>query len=55
MKEDNMFNLKQGTKFNVTYFAKKYGEFVTRAGVWTEKSKEWISKKIMRKFFVIMI
>ena len=40
-----MFNLKQGTKFNVTYFAKKYGEFITRAGLWTEKSKEWISKK----------
>jgi hypothetical protein len=33
-----MFNLKQGTKFNVTYFAKKYGEFITRAGLWTEKS-----------------
>ena len=40
-----MFNLKEGTKFNVTYFAKKYGKFITRAGVWTEKSKEWISKK----------
>jgi hypothetical protein len=45
-----MFNLKQGTKFNVTYFAKKYGEFVTRAGVWTEKSKEWISKKNEKVF-----
>ena len=40
-----MFNLKNGTKFNVTYFAKKYGKFITRAGVWTDKSKEWISKK----------
>ena len=40
-----MFNLKEGTKFNVTYFAKKYGKFITRAGVWTEKSKEWVSKK----------
>ena len=40
-----MFNLKQGTKFNVTYFAKKYGKFITRAGLWTEKSKQWISKK----------
>ena len=39
-----MFNLKKGTKFNVTYFAKKYGEFITRAGVWTEKSVERISK-----------
>jgi 5S rRNA maturation endonuclease (ribonuclease M5) len=39
-----MFNLKQGTKFNVVYFAKKYGKFITRAGVWTEKSVERISK-----------
>ena len=40
-----MFNLKQGTKFNITYFAKKYGKFITRAGLWTEQSKQWISKK----------
>ena len=40
-----MFNLKQGTKFNVTFFAKKYGKYITRAGLWTEQSKEWISKK----------
>ncbi len=39
-----MFNLKQGTKFNITYFAKKYGKFITRAGVWTAKSVERISK-----------
>ena len=40
-----MVDLKVGTKFNITYFAKKYGKFITRAGVWTDKSKEWISKK----------
>ena len=40
-----MFNLKEGTKFNITYFAKRYGKFITRAGLWTEKSKQWISKK----------
>ena len=40
-----MFNLKQGTKFNITFFAKKYKKFITRAGLWNEKSKEWISKK----------
>ena len=40
-----MFNLKNGTKFNVTYFAKKYGKFITRAGLWTEQSKQWLSKK----------
>ena len=40
-----MIDLKVGTKFNITYFAKKYGKFITRAGVWTDKSKEWVSKK----------
>ena len=40
-----MVDLKVGTKFNITYFAKKYGKFITRAGVWTDKSKNWISKK----------
>ena len=40
-----MIDLKVGTKFNITYFAKKYGKVITRAGVWTEKSKEWVSKK----------
>ena len=39
-----MFNLKQGTKFNITYFAKKYGKYITRAGVWTDKSKEGYTK-----------
>ncbi len=40
-----MVDLKVGDKFSITYFAKKYGKFITRAGVWTDKSKEWISKK----------
>ena len=40
-----MVDLKVGEKFTITYFAKKYGKFITRAGLWTEKSKEWISKK----------
>lgn len=40
-----MIDLKVGEKFSITYFAKKYGKFITRAGLWTEKSKEWISKK----------
>ena len=40
-----MFNIKEGTKFNITYFAKKYGKFITRAGLWTEQSKQWLSKK----------
>ena len=39
-----MFNLKQGTKFNITFFAKKYKKFITRSGLWTEKSVERISK-----------
>jgi hypothetical protein len=45
-----MIDLKIGEKFTITYFAKKYGEFVTRAGVWTEKSREWISKKNEKVF-----
>jgi hypothetical protein len=50
-----MFNLKQGTKFNVTYFAKKYKKFITRAGVWTEKSVEKsIVKKIFQKLFTYL-
>ena len=49
-----MFNLKEGTKFNVTYFAKKYGKFITRAGVWTEKSKEWVSKKNETLFTILI-
>ena len=39
-----MFNLKEGTKFNITYFAKKYGKFITRAGVWTDNCKEGLTK-----------
>ena len=35
-----MFNLKQGTKFNVKKKKKEYGKFITRAGLWTEKSKK---------------
>lgn len=40
-----MIDIKISSKFNITYFAKKYGKFITRAGVWTEKSKQWLSKK----------
>jgi hypothetical protein len=49
-----MFNLKEGTKFNVTYFAKKYGKFITRAGVWTENLKSGFLKR-MKIFLLIMI
>ena len=40
-----MVDLKIGEKFTITYFAKKYGKFITRAGLWTEQSKQWLSKK----------
>ena len=40
-----MGDLKIGEKFTITYFAKKYGKFITRAGLWTEQSKQWLSKK----------
>jgi len=39
-----MFNLKKDQKFNITYFAKKYGKYITRSGQWTEQSKECFSK-----------
>ena len=38
-----MFNLKQGTKFNLVYFAKKYGKYITRTGLWNELCKEGYS------------
>ena len=40
-----MIELKVGDKFSITYFAKKYGKFITRAGLWTKQSKQWLSKK----------
>ena len=40
-----MIDLKIGEKFKITYFAKKNGKFITRAGLWTEQSKQWLSKK----------
>ena len=46
-----MFNLNQGDKFNITFFAKKYGKFITRAGVWNEKSKEGYCKHNIEKLF----
>ena len=46
-----MFNLKQGTKFNITFFAKKYKKFITRAGLWNEKSVEkYCTDKIQKLF-----
>ena len=46
-----MFNLKQGTKFNITFFAKKYGKFITRSGLWNEKSVEKYCKHNIKKLF----
>jgi hypothetical protein len=47
-----MFNLKQGTKFNIVYFAKKYKKFITRAGLWNEKCKVGYSKANNKIFLV---
>jgi hypothetical protein len=38
-----MFNLKKDQKFNITYFAKKYGKYITRSGQWNELCKEGYS------------
>ena len=46
-----MIDLKVGTKFNITYFAKKYGKFITRAGLWTEKSVQKYCKHNIVKLF----
>ena len=46
-----MFNLKQGTKFNITFFAKKYKKFITRTGLLTDKSVEKYCKDNVEKLF----
>ena len=50
-----MFNLKQGTKFNITFFAKKYKKFITRAGLWNEKSVEKYCKDNVQKLFTFYV
>ncbi len=37
--------MKLGTKFNITYYAKKHKEFITRKGNFDDKSKFWSSTK----------
>jgi hypothetical protein len=49
-----MIDLKIGEKFTITYFAKKYGKFITRAGLWTENLKSGYLKR-MKVFLLIMI
>jgi hypothetical protein len=46
-----MIDLKIGDKFNITFFAKKYGKFITRAGLWNEKSVEKYCKHGIEKLF----
>ena len=46
-----MIELKIGDKFNITFFAKKYGKFITRAGLWTEKSIQKYCKHNIEKLF----
>ncbi len=46
-----MIDLKIGEKFTITYFAKKYGKYITRAGLWTEKSVEKYCKHNIEKLF----
>ena len=46
-----MVDLKVGDKFSITYFAKKYGKFITRAGLWTEKSVQKYCKHNIEKLF----
>ena len=39
----NRFN---GEKFEISYYAKKHGKFISRRGQWNEKCKYWFSKSL---------
>jgi len=49
-----MFNLKKDQKFNITYFAKKYGKYITRSGQWTEQSKNVLVEIIINYLFIMI-
>ena len=35
-----------GEKFEISYYAKKHGKFISRRGQWNEKCKYWFSKSL---------
>jgi len=37
--------MKQGDTFNITYYATKHNEFITRSGKWDDKCKVWTTTK----------
>jgi hypothetical protein len=49
-----MIDLKIGEKFTITYFAKKYGKFITRAGYGLINLKNGFLIR-MKVFLLIMI
>ena len=46
-----MLNLVPCFNLNITFFAKKYKKFITRAGLWNEKSVEKYCKDNIQKLF----
>ena len=43
-RKDNM-KLEINDKFTIGYFAKKHNKRIFRKGLWTDLSREWVSKK----------
>ena len=39
-----------GEKFEISYYAKKHGKFISRRGSWDEKCKYWFSKSLITYF-----
>jgi hypothetical protein len=35
-----------GETFQISYYAKKHGKFITRNGKWNDKCKYWFSKSL---------
>ena len=39
------YELEINDKFTISYFAKKHNKRIFRKGLWTDLSREWVSKK----------
>ena len=40
------FPMVNGETFQISYYAKKHGKFITRNGKWNDKCKYWFSKSL---------
>ena len=41
-----VFKMVNGETFQISYYAKKHGKFITRNGKWNDKCKYWFSKSL---------